>query len=202
MGILVHIQKDGVRSVQSTDALLIVDVQRDFLPGGALAVPDGDRVIPALNRWIRRFQEAGQLIVASRDWHPTDHGSFVEQGGPWPSHCVAGTAGAQLSELLELPETVLIVDKGTERQHDGYSAFEHTTLHSNLRKAQIKALFVGGLATEYCVLNTVVDAVELGYQVRLIEAGICALDPAKGGQAIERMRSLGVTMASFPAVGQ
>src|SRR5438093_163576 len=108
-------------NLQPTDALIVVDVQRDFLPGGALGVPDGDAVVPLLNRYMALAQEKGIPVFASRDWHPANHCSFTAQGGPWPSHCVAGTAGAQLAPGLELPPDAVIIDKATTQSRDSYS---------------------------------------------------------------------------------
>jgi nicotinamidase/pyrazinamidase len=116
--------------LQPTDALVVVDVQRDFLPGGALAVPEGDAVVPVLNAWIARFAAAGLPIAATRDWHPADHCSFIAQGGPWPPHCVVDTPGAAFSPDLDLPATAIIVSKGTRQDDAGYSEFEGTDIAS------------------------------------------------------------------------
>lgn len=171
------------------DALLVVDVQNDFLPGGSLAVPGGDAVIAPLNGWIARFQAARLPIFATRDWHPTDHCSFQAQGGTWPPPCVADSAGAAFASGLALPADARVISKATRREADAYSGFAGTDLDGRLRRAGASRLFVGGLATDYCVLNTVQDALGLGYQVRLLSDAIRAVDaqPGDGARAIARM---------------
>ena len=149
-------------------ALVLVDVQNDFCPGGALPVPDGDRVIPVLNRVIERFGTEGRPVYATRDWHPYDTTHFQAYGGPWPRHCVAGTAGAELHPGLRVPPDATIISKGQARDDAGYSAFEGTTadgrdLASDLRRREISRIYVGGLATDYCVPATVLDARRAGF---------------------------------------
>jgi nicotinamidase/pyrazinamidase len=175
------------------DALILVDVQQDFLPGGSLAVPQGDEVVPVLNHYIEQFQAAGLPIVATRDWHPADHCSFQAQGGIWPLHCVAGTAGAEYAPGLQLPDTALIVSKATRPEADAYSGFDATDLATRLRDAGVKRLFVGGLATDYCVLNTVRDALAAGFQVVLLRDAVRAVNrqPADGAEAEREMIRLG-----------
>lgn len=178
---------------QPGDALLAVDVQNDFLPGGALAVPKGDAVIAPLNGWLVRFM-AGQLpVFATRDWHPSDHCSFVAQGGPWPPHCIAETAGAQFAAALALPASAVTISKATEQEADAYSGFAGTELHERLQRLGVRRLFVGGLATDYCVLNTVQDALRLGYAVMLLVDCIRAVDvqPGDGERAIAAMTAAG-----------
>ncbi len=186
--------------LQETDALLIVDVQRDFLPGGALAVPAGDEVLPVLAAMSDAFSNAGLPVVASRDWHPRDHCSFEAQGGPWPPHCVAETAGARLDPALRLPPDVRIVDKATTPDKDAYSAFEGTDLHEWLQLRGVERLFVGGLATDYCVLNTAADALGHGYDVMLLEDAIRAIDAEDGERAIESLRAKGATITDSVSV--
>ena len=175
------------------DALVIVDVQNDFLPGGSLAVPRGDQVIAPLNRWIARFAAAGLPVYATRDWHPVDHCSFAAQGGPWPPHCVAGTPGAAFADALGLPSDATVIGKATRQDADAYSGFAGTDLHERLRHAGVKRLFVGGLATDYCVLNTVRDALGLGYGVALLTAAVRAVDvqPGDGDRALAEMIAAG-----------
>ena len=148
----------GDDKIRPDDALLIVDVQNDFCAGGALAVPDGDAVAPVLNDWIAAAQAAGAPVFASRDWHPADHISFQAQGGPWPPHCVQGTSGAAFHPGLRLPADVGVVSKGTEPDVEGYSAFERTDFAERLRAAGVRRLWVGGLARDYCVRASVLDA--------------------------------------------
>jgi nicotinate phosphoribosyltransferase len=183
------------------DALLIVDAQNDFLPGGRLAVPQGDDVVPVLNRYSTAFRTRHLPIFASRDWHPANHCSFTEQGGPWPPHCVAETNGAQFASGLDLSEAV-IISKATELKSDAYSAFENTDLDRRLKQAGVKRLFIGGLATDYCVLNSVRDAIRLKYSVVLLEDAIRAvnLQPKDGTKALQEMLDLGCQPATVESV--
>lgn len=185
------------------DALVVVDVQIDFLPGGSLPVPHGDQVLPVLRRYVKAFQRAGLAVVATRDWHPPDHCSFVEQGGPWPAHCVAGSAGAQFATALELPADALIVSKATQRQRDAYSAFEDAELDQRLRQAKVKRVFVGGLATDYCVLHTVRDALQRGFQTVLLQDAIRAVDvkAGDGERAVAQMLRLGAVPMTVEQLG-
>ncbi len=161
---------------QRGDALLIVDVQNDFMPGGSLAVPRGDEVVPVLNRYLTFFTAKGLPVYATRDWHPERHCSFRAQGGIWPPHCVAGTNGAEFAAALQLPPSAVIVSKAATAEQDAYSGFQGTGLDAQLRAANIRRLFIGGLATDYCVLNTVRDALRLGYRVWLLSDAIRAVD--------------------------
>lgn len=181
------------------DALLMVDVQRDFLPGGKLGVPDGDAVVPVLNRYIAAARAKGVPIYASRDWHPQNHCSFTPQGGPWPPHCVAGTPGAAFAAGLQLPSDAAIIDKATREDADAYSAFSGTTLAEELRRRGVKRLLVGGLATDYCVLNTVRDALREGFGVILLEDAIRAVNvkPGDGERAQREMENGGAVAATY-----
>lgn len=178
---------------QAGDALLIVDVQNDFLPGGALAVEQGDAVIPALNRYIDAFVTRGLPVVATRDWHPEAHCSFREQGGPWPPHCRANTEGAEFARQLGLPADATVISKATTPDQDAYSGFQGTDLDQRLQAAGVRRLYVGGLATDYCVLNTVRDARRLGYEVMLLADAIRPVDvqPGDGQRAEADMLDLG-----------
>ncbi|HEB67033.1 MAG TPA: nicotinamidase [Gammaproteobacteria bacterium] len=179
--------------LQPGDALIVVDVQKDFLPGGALAVPEGDAVIAPLNAWIARFRAAGLPVIATRDWHPPNHCSFREQGGPWPVHCVADTPGAAFADDLQLPEDAWIVSKATEAEREAYSGFQDTDLAERLKAAGVRRLFVGGLATDYCVRNTVKDALANGFTVFLLTDAIRAVNvnPGDGDRAIAEMTAAG-----------
>lgn len=181
------------------DALILVDVQLDFLPGGSLAVPHGDEVVPALNRYVAVFRGLTLPVVATRDWHPPDHCSFQAQGGPWPPHCVVGSEGARFAPLLDLPCEGRIVSKATTRDRDAYSGFEGTDLDEWLKRAGVSRVFVGGLATDYCVLNTVRDALRFGYATFLLLDAVRAVDAQAGDgeRAIAEMRRLGAVAIEF-----
>lgn len=181
-------------ALSDKDALIVVDLQNDFLPGGTLAIPEADCVIPVLNEYSRRFATRGLNVYATRDWHPPDHCSFESQGGPWPPHCVAGTAGAEFSPDLELPPGTVIISKATRRERDAYSGFEGTDLAERCRAAGHERLFIGGLATDYCVLNTVLDGLAEGFRVCLLTDAIRAVNvkPGDGERAIEEMCQHGV----------
>lgn len=178
-------------SPQRGDALIVVDVQRDFCPGGKLAVAGGDEVVGVLNRWINAAVTAGAEVLASRDWHPPGHCSFREEGGPWPEHCVQGTPGAEFHPELRLPEGVTIVSKGTSPAHDNYSAFDETGLGDLLDQRGITRVFVGGLAQDICVRATVMDACRLGLEVHVIADGTRPVDVEAGRQALQEMREAG-----------
>jgi len=173
------------------DALLLVDVQNDFLPGGSLAVPSGDAILDLLDDYLAIATAKGIPIFACRDMHPSDHVSFREQGGPWPRHCVVGTPGAELSSRLHPPPSLRQVHKATRADRDAYSAFQDTGLDARLRELGIRRIFLGGFTTEYCVLETVRDARSLGFEIVVLEDAIRGLDPARAEQAIEEMRALG-----------
>ncbi|HUL12466.1 MAG TPA: nicotinamidase [Methylococcaceae bacterium] len=184
------------------DALLLVDIQNDFLPGGSLAVPQGNQVVPVANRYLTLFQTYHLPVFATRDWHPPLHCSFQSQGGPWPPHCVAGTAGAGFPTGLHLSADTRIVSKATTPERDAYSGFSGTELDRLLKEAEIRRLFVVGLATDYCVLNTVKDALALGYSVCLLTDAIRAVEnhPGDGERAIAEMRGLGAVLLDFQAL--
>jgi len=186
-------------NLQPGDALLLVDLQNDFLPGGSLAVPQGDEVLPVVNRYLALFQAHGLPVFATRDWHPPNHCSFHAQGGPWPPHCIAGTEGAQFPGGLNLPVDTSIVSKATTRERDAYSGFGRTELDRLFKEAGVRRLFVGGLATDYCVLNTVKDALALGYSVCLLTDAIRAVNvhPGDGERAIAEMQGSGAALLDF-----
>ena len=177
----------------TTDALIVVDVQNDFLPGGRLGVNDGDAVVTVLNRYIAHFREAGLPIVATRDWHPPGHCSFTAQGGIWPEHCVADTDGAAFAATLELPDDAMVVSKADTPEADAYSGFQGTELTAELRRRGVTRIFVGGLATDYCVLNTVRDALAADFEAILLADAVRAVDvePGDGDRAIDEMRAKG-----------
>jgi nicotinamidase/pyrazinamidase len=175
------------------DALLVVDVQNDFLPGGSLGVPDGGRVLAPINNAIAVFLSQGLPIFASRDWHPVNHCSFREQGGPWPPHCMADTPGAAFSSALNLPATATLIYKATREDEEAYSVFGGTGFEGMLRRAGVRRIFIGGLATDYCVLATTRDACLLGFSVVVLTDAVCAVEvhPGDGERALTEMRQLG-----------
>jgi nicotinamidase/pyrazinamidase len=175
------------------DALIVVDVQNDFCPGGTLAVPEGDRVVGVLNDWIARATAEDLPVVASRDWHPPGHCSFAEQGGPWPEHCVRETVGAAFHPDLRLPQNALIINKGEAVEHDNYSAFDDTGLADRLHARGVERVWIGGLAQDVCVRASVVDACEAGFDTHLIADATRAVDvsPGDGERALEAMRAAG-----------
>lgn len=189
--------------LQYGDALIVVDVQNDFLPGGSLAVPDGDAVVPVLDRYLAEFSARELPIYATRDWHPANHCSFKAQGGPWPPHCVAESPGAQFAALLRFPSGTLVISKAAQTDKDAYSGFEGTDLDARLRARKIKRLFIGGLATDYCVLNTVRDALGLGHEVYLLTDAIRAVNvkPDDGRKAEAEMQHLGAKPITLAALG-
>jgi nicotinamidase/pyrazinamidase len=176
------------------EALVIVDFQNDFTPGGALAVPDGDEIAERVNELAAnpRFE----LVVATRDWHPPDHGSFEAQGGPWPVHCVAGTEGAELHPSLDRSRVDVVIDKGQNPSTEGYSGFDETDLDELLRNRGIDKVTVVGLATDYCVKNTALDAVKNGYEVTVDRAGVRGVDVNEGDseRALEEVRDAGAAL--------
>ena len=182
-----------MESLKPDDALLIADIQNDFLPGGALGISGGDDIIPVLKTYLRRFHAKGLPIFLTRDWHPPNHCSFREQGGLWPLHCVAGSSGSLPPLDFEVPASAVIIYKAIDADQEAYSAFQNTALHRHLRAIDVRRLFIGGLATDYCVLNTVTDARALGYDVCLLMDGIKAvnLQPEDGRRAEQEMIRLG-----------
>lgn len=175
------------------DVLLVVDIQTDFLPGGALGIVGGDRVLGPLNDAISAFENSGLPVIASRDWHPPDHCSFHERGGPWPVHCVQGTPGAELSKELRLPSGSTVISKATDPTREAYSAFDRTGLYHELKRIGAKRVFIGGLATDYCVVNTVLDGRKAGYEMIVLTNAICGVDARPGDidRAMEQMKKAG-----------
>jgi nicotinamidase/pyrazinamidase len=173
------------------EALLIIDFQNDFTPGGALAVAEGDTIAPRINELAAdpRFD----LVVATRDWHPANHGSFAEQGGPWPVHCVQDTEGAELDSALEAERVDVIVDAGREPDAEGYSGFERTNLGELLRERSIDRVTVVGLATDYCVKHTALDALREGFEVEVDSSAVRGVEvqPGDSERALEEMRAAG-----------
>jgi nicotinamidase/pyrazinamidase len=182
-------------------ALVVVDIQNDFCPGGALAVADGDKVVPLLNKYIQKFSAAHAPIIFTRDWHPIDHSSFKDQGGPWPPHCVQNTQGAKFRSDLIVPPDGEIVSKA-DKKDEAYSFFQGTDLASNLHQRGIKRLLVGGLATDYCVKETVLDGLKYGFEVFHLDDASRGVNvnPDDSEQALHEMVAAGaerITLADM-----
>ncbi|MCC7369352.1 MAG: bifunctional nicotinamidase/pyrazinamidase [Chloroflexi bacterium] len=182
-------------------ALVIIDVQNDFCPGGSLPVADGDKVVPVINAYAEAFAKAGCLVVADRDWHPSDTSHFATNGGAWPVHCVQDTPGAAYHPDLKLPAGAVHIRKGMRNDEDAYSGFEGrdgdgTLLASILEQHGVKTIYVGGLATDYCVRATVLDGLKAGFQVKLIQDGCRAVNiqPTDGEAAIREMAEAGAAL--------
>lgn len=184
-------------------ALLIVDVQNDFCPDGALAVPDGDRVVEPLSSIAECFAAAGLPVLASRDWHPKATRHFREFGGTWPPHCIRNTYGAAFHPALRLPEGTLIISKGSENDADAYSAFDGRSTDGSLladilRALHVNHLYIGGLATDYCVCASALDARKAGLAVTVLSDAIAGVEVIDGDseKAMDEMRRAGVTFCS------
>ncbi|MHC1696792.1 MAG: bifunctional nicotinamidase/pyrazinamidase [Geobacteraceae bacterium] len=189
-------------------ALLIEDVQNDFCSGGALAVPGGDEVVPVLNRYIELFLAKGLPVFASRDWHPEESGHFSTHGGIWPVHCVQGSEGARFHPALKLPDDLVVISKGMDPAEDGFSSFEAVcekgrSFSESLAERGVHHIFIGGLATDYCVKYTVLEALALGFSVTLLIDAVRGVDlkPGDAEAAIREMVLAGADVAclgSFP----
>jgi nicotinamidase/pyrazinamidase len=194
--------KDSTMHEDQSPALLIVDVQNDFCAGGALEVAHGNEVIPVLNRLAAHMSALGFPVYASRDWHPPTSRHFAVNGGAWPVHCVAGTEGARLHPDLDLPPGTLIVSKGIRPDEEGYSDFEgeiagRGSLLADLRARGVTDLIVGGLATDYCVRATAIDARKEGFGVTVVTDGVRPVDvkPGDGDRALDEKKAAGVRLA-------
>jgi nicotinamidase/pyrazinamidase len=190
-------------NVSKADALLVTDVQVDFLPGGALPVPEGDQVLPILNDYIGIFRKAGVTVFATRDWHPPNHMSFTTQGGPWPPHCIQDSEGAKFHPDLKLPDGTVIISKAMDPTKESYSSFDNTELASTLASKKVCRIFVGGFATDYCIVNTVRDARKLGFETVILSDAMRGIDvkPGDSERAIEKMMAKGseqATLEDFP----
>ena len=195
-------QSLSANEIGPQDALAVVDVQVDFLPGGNLAVVNGDQVIEPINRAIDVFVACERPVFATRDWHPPDHCSFRAQGGPWPPHCIAGTPGADFPSDLRLPQGTPVISKASTSERDAYSGFEGTDLAERLRKLGVERVFIGGLTTDYCVVNSVRDARRLGFAVVVLTDCTRAVDvqPGDGARALAEMRALGAEFTTVDAL--
>ena len=188
------------------DALVVVDAQNDFCPGGALGVREGDRVVPVLNGYIARFREAGAPVFLTRDWHPPKTKHFQAYGGVWPPHCVQGTPGAAFHPGLMVPPEAVLVSKGMDPEQDAYSAFQAEDPQGKpfpvvLKERGVRRLFLGGLATDYCVKETTLDAARQGFEVVVLLDAVRAVDlaPGDGDRAIAAMREAGARFVTLEA---
>ncbi len=178
-------------------ALLVVDVQKDFCPGGALGVDEGDKVVEPINQLVRHFERLGWPMFFTRDWHPEHHSSFLANGGPWPPHCIAGTPGAEFHADLHVSAGATIISKADEPDKEAYSGFEGTPLTEMLKKQSVDAVVIAGLTTDYCVKNTALDAHRLGFAVTVATDAVRAVNvkPDDGRCAIKHMQIRGVQFA-------
>jgi nicotinamidase/pyrazinamidase len=179
-------------------ALLIIDFQNDFTSGGALEVPRGDEIAEPVKRLADRLD----LVFATRDWHPPDHASFETEGGPWPVHCVRGTHGAEFHPTMEEVDIDAVVDVGREREDEGYSGFEKSELAQILRDHGVDEVYVCGLATDYCVRASAIDACGEGFDVTVVEDAVRGVDVNEGDseRALADMRDAGAKVASSDEV--
>lgn len=176
------------------EALIIIDMQRDFMPGGALPVPEGDKIIPTIEELIKKFEQRGALIVATRDWHPPNHISFKEQGGPWPRHCVQNTEGAEI--VVSLPKDAIIISKADKPDKEAYSGFEGTELAEILKEKGVKRVYICGVATEYCVKATALDALKHGFEVYLIKDAVKGIKREDEEKALKELEEKGAKIIS------
>ncbi|MDG6987793.1 MAG: nicotinamidase [Nitrososphaerota archaeon] len=185
-------------------ALLVVDVQVDFCPGGSLAVESGDEVVPGLNRLIMEFQERGLPIFFTRDWHPPNHMSFRSRGGIWPPHCVQETEGAEFHPALKVPAGAPIISKGDDPTKEAYSGFQETDLESRLKRAGVDKVIIGGLTTDYCVRQSSLDAIRAGFKVEVVVDCTRAVNakPGDGERALAEIGRAGVRLLSAEAVAR
>jgi nicotinamidase/pyrazinamidase len=184
--------------IDKRTVLVVVDVQNDFCLGGALAVPEGDKVVPILNKYVEKFEKARAPIIFTRDWHPSDHSSFREQGGPWPPHCIQNSKGAEFHSDLFMPAEAEVVSKA-DRKDEAYSLFQGTDLAAKLHQRGIRRLLVGGLATDYCVKETVLDGLKYGFEVFHLDDASRGVNvsPDDSDRALREMVATGAKRISF-----
>jgi nicotinamidase/pyrazinamidase len=188
-----------IYEVNEKDALVVVDVQKDFCLGGSLPVLGGDKVVPVLNDYVKLFTRAGALVYATRDWHPPNHVSFKPYGGIWPPHCIQGTEGAKFHSDLKLPKSTKIISKATTPAKEAYSGFDGTNLEKDMSGKGVKRVFAGGLATDYCVKNTVLDAVKTGFETILLTDATLGVNanPGDSEKAVKEMVEAGAKTATL-----
>ena len=198
-----HPYSSTVPQPDQQSALLLVDLQNDFFPGGALAVPEANSLIPLINAYIKHFSRQGWPILATRDWHPANHRSFTEQQGPWPAHGVQGSRGAQFHSDLVLPPGMMVISKGTDPKKDSTSGFDGTSLADRLEDLNVQTLYVLGLPTEHCVKHTVLDGCQRGLQVVLLTDATKGREPQQDGSpnALQEMTDAGAWLANSSDIG-
>ncbi len=184
----------AIVKIRPIDALIIVDMQNDFMPGGALPVENATTIIPTINRYIKVFEDSNAVIVATRDWHPPNHISFNIRGGPWPPHCIQNTKGAEFHPLLQLPSNTVVVSKAVDEDKEAYSGFDSTELASILSDRGVKRVFICGVATEYCVRATAIDAIRLGFQTYILIDAIKGINRMKSEKTINELLDYGAIM--------
>lgn len=187
--------------------LMVVDMQVDFCPGGSLAVSEGDAIIPVINRYIELFHERGIPVFATRDWHPPVTSHFKQYGGLWPPHCVQGSEGARFHPMLKLPDDVTVVSKGMDPRKDDYSSFQASLesglpLNEQLKKSGVNHIYICGLATDYCVRYTSLDALRDGFEVTVLTDAVKGVDlePGDSARALEEIAKAGAEMAELAGI--
>ena len=192
-----HSQPSTIPQPDQHSALLLVDLQNDFFPGGALAVPGADILIPLINTYIKHFSRRGWAILATRDWHPANHTSFTDQQGSWPKHCVQGSRGAQFHSDLVLPPGMMVISKGTDPKKDARSGFDGTSLSDRLEDLNVQTVFVLGVSPNSCIKHTVLDGCHLGFQVVVLTDATRETNnkPDDSSHALREMADAG----AFPA---
>ncbi len=180
---------------QTKCALIVVDLQIDFCPGGTLGISAGDSIIPVINDLIDIFHTNGLPVIFSRDFHPADHMSFTDQGGIWPTHCVKGTKGSDFHPLLTIPSDARVISKATEKNKEAYSAFDGTELTQILGDEKITCIMICGLATDYCVKATALDGIDEGFRVIVVKDAVRGVEVSEGdiNKAFDQMKNAGVT---------
>jgi nicotinamidase/pyrazinamidase len=183
------------------NALLVIDVQNDFLEGEALGARDTGHLVPGINRLVSECSRLNLPVFFTRDWHPANHGSFRAEGGIWPPHCVQNTHGARFADGLSIPQGSITISKGQMADDDGYSMFEDTSLEEHLARLKVKDLAVCGIATEYCVLESVRDAALRQFSVTLLIDLVCSIEASPGDSfaAVDKMRSAGAVLTKSDA---
>ncbi len=186
------VRNSEVFGMKKNKALVVVDLQVDFCPGGALGVADGDKIIPTINKYVELFSKHQLPIFASRDWHPSETTHFKAFGGPWPVHCVQNTPGAEFHPDFRLPESAIILSKGTDPSRDGYSVFDAQDSDQKfflelLKERKIKELYVAGIATDYCVRTTVLDALKQGFKVNVLIDAIKGVSPQDSERTLQEI---------------